>query len=46
MEVIHTNPEAKRALPATGFNAKKRACFYFFAGRAWFSAGDIIFKEI
>jgi len=46
LEVVDTNPEAKRLYIRQGFNVKKRVHFYFFARRAGFSAEDTMFKEI
>jgi ribosomal protein S18 acetylase RimI-like enzyme len=46
LEVVDTNPEAKRLYHRLGFAIKKREHFYFFARRAGFSAADIMFKEI
>ncbi len=46
LEVVDTNPEAKRLYRRLGFNIKKRVNFYFFARRAGFSAEDVMFKEI
>jgi ribosomal protein S18 acetylase RimI-like enzyme len=46
LEVVDTNPEAKKLYCRLGFNTEKRVNFYFFARRAGFSAEDIMFKEI
>jgi ribosomal protein S18 acetylase RimI-like enzyme len=46
LEVVDTNPEAKKLYRNLGFNTKKRVNYYFFARRAGFSAEDIMFKEI
>jgi ribosomal protein S18 acetylase RimI-like enzyme len=46
LEVVDTNPEAKKLYNRLGFITKKRVRYYFFARRAGFSAEDIMFKEI
>jgi ribosomal protein S18 acetylase RimI-like enzyme len=46
LEVVDTNPEAKKLYNRLGFNTKKRVRYYFFTRRAGFSAEDIMVKEI
>ena len=46
LEVVDTNPRAKKLYERLGFKTKKTVNFYFFTRSAGFSAEDIMYKTL